>query len=145
MTYDEAVEYIHSVSWKGSVPGLSRITELCKRLGDPQKKLRFIHIAGTNGKGSVSAMLYSVLNAAGVRAGLFTSPYLVKFNERMSALGHDISDSELASVVEAVRPAADSMEDRATEFELITACAFEYFVRKGLRHGRSRMRDGRQA
>ena len=131
MTYDEAVEYIHSVSWKGSVPGLSRITELCKRLGDPQKKLRFIHIAGTNGKGSVSAMLYSVLNAAGVRAGLFTSPYLVKFNERMSALGHDISDSELASVVEAVRPAADSMEDRATEFELITACAFEYFVRKG--------------
>ena len=97
MTYDEAVEYIHSVSWKGSVPGLSRITELCKRLGDPQKKLRFIHIAGTNGKGSVSAMLYSVLNAAGVRAGLFTSPYLVKFNERMSALGQDISDSELAS------------------------------------------------
>lgn len=57
------------------------------------EKLRFIHIAGTNGKGSVSAMLYSVLNAAGVRAGLFTSPYLVKFNERMSALGHDISDS----------------------------------------------------
>ena len=66
MTYDEAVEYIHSVSWKGSVPGLSRITELCKMLGDPQKKLRFIHIAGTNGKGSVSAMLYSEIGRAHV-------------------------------------------------------------------------------
>lgn len=131
MNYDEALRYIHSVCWKGSIPGLERISKLCELLGNPQNKLRFIHVAGTNGKGSVSAMLYSILNKAGYRVGLFTSPYLVDFRERMSALGEDISREELCRVVERVRPYADSMEDSPTEFELITACAFEFFVRKG--------------
>lgn len=128
MTYAEALEYIHSVSWKGSVPGLERITELCARLGDPQKKLRFVHVAGTNGKGSVSSMIASVLTAAGYRTGLFTSPYLVDFCERMSVDGHDISHADLCESVERVRPAADAMADSPTEFELITAVAFDYFV-----------------
>ena len=75
MTYQEALDYIHSVSWKGSRPGLDRITELCSRLGDPQSRLKFIHIAGTNGKGSTSAMLSSILVSAGYRVGLIISTH----------------------------------------------------------------------
>lgn len=131
MTYNEALDYIHSVCWKGSRPGLSRITELCKKLGDPQKSLKFIHVAGTNGKGSVSAMTSSVLCAAGYKTGLFTSPFIVRFNERMRINGEDISDEELASLTEYVRPFADSMEDSPTEFELITAIALVYFKNNG--------------
>ena len=129
MTYDEALEYIHSVCWKGSRPGLSRITELTGLLGNPQDSLRFIHVAGTNGKGSVSAMTAGVLSAAGYKTGLFTSPFIVRFNERMQIDGHDISDEELAQITEYVRPYADSMADSPTEFELITAIAFVYFKR----------------
>lgn len=127
MTYDEALDYIHSVCWKGSRPGLSRINELMEKLGNPQDSLRFIHVAGTNGKGSTSAMTASVLHAAGYKTGLFTSPFIVRFNERMQIDGQDISDEELARVTEYVRPYADSMEDAPTEFELITAIAFVYF------------------
>ncbi len=130
MTYTQALDYIHSVSWKGSRPGLSRITELCRRLSDPQKGLKFIHVAGTNGKGSTSAMLSAVLTAAGYRVGLYTSPFIVRFNERMQVNGRDIPDDVLAEITECVRPHADAMEDAPTEFELITAIAFEYFRRE---------------
>ena len=130
MTYDEAISYIHSVAWRGSRPGLSRIEELCHRIGDPQDKLRFIHVAGTNGKGSFCSMLDSVLREAGYNTGLFTSPFVVSFCERMRACGRDISADELACVTEFVRGAADEMEDPPTEFELITAIAFEFFRRK---------------
>ena len=131
MTYTEALEYIHSVCWQRSRPGLSRIEALMKKLGDPQKSLRFIHVVGTNGKGSVSAMTASVLSAAGYKVGLYTSPFIVRFNERMRIDGCDISDEELARVTEYVRPFADSMEDAPTEFELITAIAFVYFKEHG--------------
>ena len=131
MTYTEALEYIHSNFWQRSRPGLSRIAELMKKLGDPQDDLRFIHVAGTNGKGSVSAMTASVLCAAGYKVGLYTSPFIVRFNERMRINGCDISDEELASVTEYVRPFADSMQDPPTEFELITAIAFDYFKKHG--------------
>ena len=83
MNYNEALEYIHGVSWTFCKPGLERIGELCERLGHPEKSLKFIHVAGTNGKGSTSAMLDSVLRAAGYRVGLYTSPYIRFFNERM--------------------------------------------------------------
>jgi len=129
MTYEEALEYIHSVCWKGSRPGLSRTIELCEKLGNPQKKLRFIHVAGTNGKGSTCAMLASVLQKAGYKVGLYTSPFIVRFNERMQINGADIPDEELASFTEYVRPFAESMEDLPTEFELITAIAFVYFAK----------------
>ncbi len=129
MTYEEALEYIHSVCWKGSRPGLSRTIELCEKLGDPQKSLSFIHVAGTNGKGSTSAMTASVLRAAGYRVGLYTSPFIVRFNERMQIDGEQIPDGELAEITEYVKPFADSMEDSPTEFELITAIAFVYFAR----------------
>lgn len=129
MTVSEALSYIHSVSWKGSVPGLSRTRELLRRLGNPQNQLKFIHIAGTNGKGSTAAMLASVLRAAGYRTGLYTSPYISCFNERMQVNGAMIPDEELAEITEAVRPHADAMADAPTEFELVTAVAMVYFAR----------------
>ncbi|MBQ9162805.1 MAG: bifunctional folylpolyglutamate synthase/dihydrofolate synthase [Clostridia bacterium] len=129
MTYSEALEYIHSVTWLGSRPGLDRTRELMRRLGNPQNELKFIHIAGTNGKGSTSAMLAEILKCAGYKVGLYTSPFILRFNERMRIDGEDIPDDELAEITEYVRPFANSMEDTPTEFELITAIAFVYFAR----------------
>ena len=129
MTYQEALDYIHSISWTFCKPGLERIAELCSRLGDPQKDLRFIHVAGTNGKGSFCSMLSSVLRESGLRVGLYTSPYIRFFNERMCIDGEPISNEELATLTQYVRPIADSMTDKPTEFELITAIAFEFFRR----------------
>ena len=129
MNYTEALEYIHGVSWTFCKPGLERISELCERLGNPQKKLKFIHVAGTNGKGSTSAMLDSVLRKAGYKTGLYTSPYIRVFNERMRIDGENISNGELAELTEYIKPIADQMTDSPTEFELITALAFEYFAR----------------
>jgi len=129
MTYSEALEYIHSVTWLGSRPGLDRTRELMRRLGNPQSGLKFIHIAGTNGKGSTSAMLAEILKCAGYKVGLYTSPFILRFNERMRINGEDITDGELAKITEYVRPFADSMADTPTEFELITAIAFVYFAR----------------
>ena len=131
MTTEEALAYIHSVDWKGSRPGLERISVLTERLGHPEDDLRFLHIAGTNGKGSISAMLASVLRAAGYRVGLFTSPYVERFNERIMLDGEPISDKDLARDTETVRDAAMGMEDAPTEFELITAIAFVYYRRVG--------------
>ena len=130
MTYNEALSYIHSVCWKGSIPGLSRTQELLKKIGNPEKSLKFIHIAGTNGKGSTAAMLSSILEAAGYRVGLYTSPFINRFNERMQVNHVCIGDEELSELTEFIRPHADSMADSPTEFELITALALEYFKRK---------------
>ena len=129
MTYQEALDYIHSVCWKGSRPGLERTIELADRLGNPQNTLKFIHVAGTNGKGSTSAMLAAILQRAGYKVGLYTSPFILRFNERMRINGEDISDEELAQITALVRPHADAMADIPTEFELITAIALVYFAR----------------
>ncbi len=131
MTYDEALEYIHGISWTFCKPGLDRIGELCERLGHPERRLKFIHIAGTNGKGSTSAMLSAILTEAGYRVGLYTSPYIVEFNERMRINGENIKNDTLAAITEHIKPIAEAMTDKPTEFELITAIAFEYFVREG--------------
>lgn len=128
MTYQEALEYVHSVCWRGSRPGLSRITELMERLQNPQEKLRCIHVAGTNGKGSVCAMLSAVLQAAGYRVGLFVSPFIRQFNERIQVGGRPVSEERFARVTERVRPVAEAMEDPPTEFELITAIGFLCFA-----------------
>ena len=130
MNYTEALEYIHSICWTFTKPGLERISALCEKLGNPQDELKFIHVAGTNGKGSFCSMLDSVLRHAGYKTGLFTSPYIKVFNERMQFCGENISDDELAEITEYVKPFADSMEDKPTEFELITAIGFEFFKRK---------------
>ena len=129
MTYNEALEYIHSVCWMGSRPGLERITELCGLLGNPEDSLKFIHIAGTNGKGSTSSMLSSILVENGYRVGLYTSPFIERFNERIMLNGEDISNEDLARDTEYVKQYADMMKDSPTEFELITAIAFVYFKR----------------
>ncbi len=130
MTYQEAIEYIHSICWTFTKPGLERISILCEKLGNPQNELKFVHVAGTNGKGSFCSMLDSILRHAGYKTGLFTSPYIKVFNERMQFCGENIADEELAEITEFVKPFADSMEDKPTEFELITAIAFEFFKRK---------------
>lgn len=131
MTYTEALEYIHSVTWKGSRPGLERITELLKGLGDPQDQLRFIHVAGTNGKGSFCAMTESILRAAGYKTGLFVSPYIKHFNERICVNGVPIGEDALAEATAIVRPVAERMADAPTEFELITAIGLVHFVKAG--------------
>lgn len=129
MDYKEALDYMESVGFFGSKPGLERIERLCSALGEPQEKLRYIHIAGTNGKGSCAAMLASILKAAGYRTGLYTSPYLFRFNERMQINGEQIPDEALADIVSRIKPLADAMEDdHPTEFELMTAAAFLWFA-----------------
>ena len=130
MNVNEAIEYIHSVCWKGSVPGLGRTQDLLRRLGNPEKKLKFVHIAGTNGKGSTAAMTASILRKAGYRTGLYTSPYIYRFHERMQIDGEQIADEDLVEVTEFVKPHAQAMTECPTEFELVTAIAFEYFARK---------------
>ena len=127
MDYKEALEYINGISWLGSKPGLTRVSELLERLGRPQDGLRFIHIAGTNGKGSCAALLASVMKCCGYRTGLFTSPYLFRFNERMQVNGKPIGDEALAEIVTQVKPAAEAMADHPTEFEMMTAAAFLWF------------------
>ena len=131
MNATEAIEYIHSVCWKGSVPGLGRTQALLEKMGNPEKKLKFVHIAGTNGKGSTAAMTASILRKAGYRTGLYTSPYIYRFHERMQVDGMEITDEELTAVTEYVKPLAQSLKETPTEFELVCCIAFEYFVRKG--------------
>lgn len=131
MTGLEAITYLESVPWQGTRLGLDRTRELLAKLGNPEKDLRFVHVAGTNGKGSTSTMLSSVLQAAGYRTGLYTSPFLQVFNERMRVDGEMISDQELGELTQQLRPVAESMEDPPTEFEMMTAIAFLFFQRRG--------------
>jgi len=126
----ETLEYIHSVKWQGSKPGLERTRELLAALGNPEKKLRFVHVAGTNGKGSTCACIAAVLQKAGYRTGLYTSPYILCFNERMQVDGQFITDDELIRLTDEIRPFADVMKDPPTEFELITALAMKFFLDK---------------
>lgn len=131
MTYDEALTYIHHSDWRKSRLGLSRIRTFLSLLGNPQKQLRFIHVAGTNGKGSTVAMLSSILRCAGYRTGMYISPCIDRFNEYIQLDGVPIPDDALARLTERVRPFADAMDDHPTEFELITAIAFSYFLEQG--------------
>lgn len=134
MNYQQALEYIHSLERFGSKPGLERIRALTERLGNPQDKLKFVHIAGTNGKGSTAAFIASALSAAGYRTGLYTSPYIVRFNERIKLDGEDISDDDLAEYTTRIKSVIDDMlcagMEHPTEFEVITALAFLYYLEK---------------
>lgn len=137
MNYEEAVAYIHSCARFGSKKnGLDNITELLKRLGDPQEAYRKVHIAGTNGKGSTAAALASICMASGLKTGLYTSPYLERFNERFRVDGVPIADETLAEiatdVISVVRGMVSDGYDHPTEFEVGTAVCFEYFRRAGV-------------
>lgn len=128
MTAEEAIDYIEEYAWSTTRLGLDRTRELLRKLGDPQKKLKFIHVAGSNGKGSTCAMLDVILRAAGYRTGLYTSPYIQNFCERMQVDGENIPGNTLAKITERVRTIADGMEDHPSQFELVTAIAMEYFL-----------------
>ncbi|QAT50131.1 bifunctional folylpolyglutamate synthase/dihydrofolate synthase [Caproiciproducens sp. NJN-50] len=133
MTYEEAVRKIESLQQFGSRPGLERIRGLMGRLGNPQDGLRFVHVAGTNGKGTTCALLASVLCRAGYRTGLYLSPHLSDFRERMQIDGEMISHSDLASLAGRVFPEIEEMESQGemiTEFEAVTAMAFLWYADK---------------
>ena len=130
MTYEEAIHYIESTAMFGATPGLERTRALLHALGDPQDALRFVHVAGTNGKGSTCAMLASILQSAGHKTGLFTSPYLRRFNERIRVNGKSISDKDLAKTTERLKEAVDACGGGFTEFELDTALAMLHFAEK---------------
>lgn len=131
----DPIAYINTPRWQASRLGLDRIRELLERLGRPQDRLKFVHVAGTNGKGSICAYLASILNAAGHRTGMFTSPYIERFEERIRVDGAMISPDELRDVTLAVREHAEAMAEETgghpTEFELMTAVALEHFARCG--------------
>lgn len=130
MNYNEALEFIHSVSNFFCKPGLERIGELCASLGNPQNQLKFIHVAGTNGKGSLCAFLSEILKNAGYKVGCYTSPYILRFNERIAINGSPISNADLAEICSQIKPICEKMSDKPTEFEIITAIGFEYFKRQ---------------
>lgn len=131
MSYESTLAYIHGVQWRGQKPGLDRIRALLNHLGHPEERLKFVHIGGTNGKGSTAALMESVLRKAGYRTGLYTSPFINRFNERIRVDGQEITDEALELIVNEIRPFADAMEDLPSEFELITAVAMVYFSRMG--------------
>ena len=130
MDYAEALKYIEGVSWLGVRPGLERVRALLERLGEPQRELKFVHVAGTNGKGSASALMAAALTAAGYKTGLYTSPHLLRFNERMRLDGEEIGDGELAELIGGLAEAARGLEEPCTEFELVTAAALLWFARR---------------
>ena len=127
-TYEEALSYINDFTWSKSRLGLKRTRELLCKLGDPQKKLKFIHVAGTNGKGSICAMTERILREAGYRTGFYPSPYLEDFRERIQVNGELITKEALTRITERVASAADMMEDHPSQFELITAIGMLYFM-----------------
>ncbi len=130
MNYGETLEYIHSLRWRGSKDGLARVSELLGLMGNPQDRLRFVHVAGTNGKGSVCSMLESVLRASGLKTGLYISPYISRFNERMQVNCEPIEDDLLCEITEYVKSFAERMTVLPSEFEFVCAVAMEYFLRE---------------
>jgi len=128
MSYEGTTAYLYSLQKYGMKFGLENIRRLLSALGDPQESFRCIHVAGTNGKGSTSAMIESVLRTAGVTTGLFTSPHLVSFTERIRVNGEEISEAEVVRLADEVRIAAENIPGfLPTFFEVTTAMAFLYF------------------
>ena len=133
MTEQEAIEKIHSVYPTGCKNGLENMRALMAKLGNPQERLTMVHVAGTNGKGSCCAMTERVLRAAGYKTGLYTSPYIEVYNERIRLNGEPIAGEKLAALVESVWPAVEECEKEGvhvTEFELGTALAFCCFEKE---------------
>lgn len=131
----DPVAYINDPAWHSSCYGLERIVSLLDRMGRPQDKLKFVHVAGTNGKGSTSAYISSILTQAGYKTGLFTSPFIITFEERIRVNGEMISLRDLREVTLFVREHAEAIAretgEHPTEFELMTAVALEHFARSG--------------
>lgn len=136
MRYEDALSFLHEHMRFGIKPGLLRTKALLSEVGNPERSMRFLHIAGTNGKGSVAAMAESALRGCGIRTGLFTSPHLSSYTERIRVCGEDISRETLADLTEEVGRASEKLSgwhiDRPTEFEMCTAICLEHFRRSGV-------------
>ncbi|MBT2643084.1 bifunctional folylpolyglutamate synthase/dihydrofolate synthase [Bacillus sp. ISL-41] len=132
-TYEQAIDWIHARLRLGIKPGLSRMEWMLERLDHPERRIKTIHVGGTNGKGSTVTFLRSILQTAGYRVGTFTSPYFEQFNERISINGQPISDQELVELTNAIKPLADELDHTElggpTEFEVITAMSLYYFAK----------------
>lgn len=131
-TYEETVNWIHSLLPHGIRPGLERVERMLEKLGHPERRLRSVHIAGTNGKGSTTSFLRHMIQEGGYSVGTFTSPYIVRFNERISVNGEGISDEDLMKAANRVKPLVDELAETEwgspTEFETITVMAMLYFA-----------------
>lgn len=127
MNYDQALDFIHKKHNFSAVPGLDRMDNLCRELGDPQNGLKFIHVAGTNGKGSTVTMIACALEDAGYTVGKYTSPYIYDFRERIEVNGKMIEKNELSYLADKVQKACINLQEQPTEFEIVTAIAFMYF------------------
>lgn len=134
MNYEEAMNYIEGIGKFGSKYGLERTLRLLELLGDPQKNIKIIHIAGTNGKGSTTAMVTKMLRGAGFKTGMYTSPYLEEFEERIQIDGKNIPKDKLTSLIEEVKTVIEKVAQEGyeypTQFEIITAIMFLYFYRE---------------
>lgn len=135
MNYEQAIRYLEEMNRYGSVPGLDATQELCRRLGGPQEGLKFVHIAGTNGKGSVLAYISTVLTQAGYRTGRYISPVLRDYRERIQVNGKMITKKAVGELMERIKETAGQMEEEGmahpTVFEMETAMAFLYFKQTG--------------
>ena len=132
MTCEQAIEYLYSRLKFGSIPGLERIEALCELVGNPQDKLRFVHVGGTNGKGSTCTMVAGMLQNAGYKTGLFTSPYVIDFRERIQINGEMIDPDELGAIVEELVPFVSELDAKGitpTEFEVLTVVSLVYYQR----------------
>jgi dihydrofolate synthase/folylpolyglutamate synthase len=131
LSYNQALDFIHGLNVFGTKLGLHNITKLLELLGNPHEGIKIIHVAGTNGKGSTCAMIDSIFRSAGFKVGLYTSPYLEVFNERMRVNGENISNGDLARLTDKVRETVIYMRENnlgsPTEFEVVTAIGFCYF------------------
>lgn len=137
MNKDEMTSWLYGLSVHGIKLGLTNITELLDRLGNPQGSFKAIHVAGTDGKGSTCAMIESILRCSGVRTGLYTSPHILDFNERMRVDGIPITDDELEHYVSVIRGHVEDMRSQGmqcTFFEATTAIAFEFFRDRGVEY-----------
>lgn len=134
MNFNEAIEYIHGTYKFGSKLGLDNVSRLLELMGNPQEDLKVIHVAGTNGKGSTSSFISSILMEEGYKVGLYTSPYLEVFNERVRISGENIPNVKIGEIVTLVKEKVDVMLSEGcnhpTEFEVVTALAFEYYKRE---------------
>ncbi|HWR24294.1 MAG TPA: folylpolyglutamate synthase/dihydrofolate synthase family protein [Feifaniaceae bacterium] len=135
VTFEEAMRFIHAAQRFGSRLGLKSIGALLARLGNPQDALKYVHVAGTNGKGSVCAYLAAILRAAGLKTGLYTSPYIQRFTERIQVDGVEISEDSIARITARIKAAIAGMEaeglENPTEFDIVTAMGFCYFAEQG--------------
>ncbi|MGO4888588.1 bifunctional folylpolyglutamate synthase/dihydrofolate synthase [Anaerobacillus sp. MEB173] len=131
-TYEEALQWVHGLLTFGIKPGLSRMEWMLERLGHPERRLKSIHVGGTNGKGSTVTFLRHMLEGAGYDVGTFTSPYIEHFNERISVNGLPIKEEDFLTVANKIRPLVEELAQTElgspTEFEVITTIAFEYFA-----------------